>query len=173
MTDLDQTSEQQRHPEPTARFVGAMIVLTIIIFLIAVALLALQWLRTTEPAAELLIYGNQALTGAKASVRSVDESTPYTSVFGSGGRFTLPFYLDPGSYIVQVHDKNGALIDEREVAVRERERIIVDLSRWERKLVTTAPAEPQSSPPSNMSISSDPSSVIPPPATAPAFGTFP
>jgi hypothetical protein len=164
MTDPDSATDH--HREPTARFVGAMIVLTILIFFLAVGLLAFKWLHTNEPAAELLIFGSDTMAGAQASVRSVDETTPYTSTFGAGGRFTLPFYLDPGSYIVRVTAKEGDLIDEREVTIRERQRIIIDLTRWERKISATAPAQsaPQTATPAPVPLE---------PSTAPATESFP
>jgi len=126
-------------PDPSPRFVRLMILLTILLFLVAVAILAMRWLRTTEPAVELLVIGNDALSGAQATVRVVDEQTPYTSTFGDGGRYALPFYLDPGSYIVRVTTRDGELVDEREVSGRARERIMVDLTKWERKIPTSAP----------------------------------
>jgi hypothetical protein len=126
--------------QPTARFVLPMIVVTVLLFLIAVGVLGFQWLRTTEPNSELLIIGNEALNGAQASVRGVEESNPFTSTFGSGGRYALPFYLYPGAYLIRVTSKDGDVIEDREVNVRAKERLIVDLTKWERKIPTSAPA---------------------------------
>jgi hypothetical protein len=132
----DPTPTLPGETQPSARFVRVMILLTILLFLLAAGVIAMRWLRTTEPAVELLVVGNDALSGAEASVRAVDETTPYTSTFGKGGRYALPFYLDPGSYIVRV-TKDGEVIEEREVSGRAKERIIVDLSKWEQKIPTS------------------------------------
>jgi hypothetical protein len=133
---------------PTAPFVTAMIAVSILLFLLAVGMIAFNWMRTSEPSSELMLVGSSSLAGAEASVRSVDEKEPFKSTFGSGGRFTLPFYLGPGSFIVRI-TKDGELIDEREVIIRANERIMVDLSQWEQKLATSlATSQPVVTPPS-------------------------
>jgi hypothetical protein len=137
MTDPALSTEPRR---PNPRFVVAMIVLSVLLFLIAVGMIGFQWLRTNEPASELLILGNEKLNGGQASVRGVEETTPFTSTFGSGGRYALPFYVYPGAYIVRVTSKEGEVIDERELTIHAKERAVLDFTHWERKIPTSGPS---------------------------------
>ena len=133
-------TEQAHSPESavTRRFVILMITLAIVLFLVAVALIAYRWLITSEPTTELIIEGNEALAGAEASVKEVNESTGHQAKFGEGGRLAIPFYLDPGAYIVRV-TRDGEVLYQAEQTVLPRTRMRIDLTKWERKLPTTVP----------------------------------
>ena len=128
--------------DPSGRFVVSMIVLTILLFLLAVGMLAYRWMVTTEPTALLVIDGSEALAGAEASVQAVEDKIDHKSIFGEGDRYSLPFYLDPGVYTVKI-TRNGEVLDQREVTLQSHQGIKIDLMHWEPKLTTMPATAPQ------------------------------
>jgi hypothetical protein len=137
MTEKTQSAPLSPAPaiDPSGRFVVSMIVLTVVLFLLAVGMLAYRWMITTEPTALLVIDGSEALSGAEASVTGVDDKVERKSVFGEGDRFSLPFYLDAGAYTVKI-TRNGEILDQREVTLQSHQGIKIDLIHWEPKLTT-------------------------------------
>ena len=83
-------------------FVLSMIGLTFLMFFCAAGFIAYRWLITTEPSALLIVQAPNLLSGAKISVRSVEDSTSRTAIVGERNYFSVPFYLDPGSYTIQI-----------------------------------------------------------------------
>jgi hypothetical protein len=111
-------------------FVRLWIAVAVLIFLGAIALIAYRWLVTEEPSSVLILDGSPALRGAEAQVQRPDQLEPFKSVFGDPVGFSLPFYLDPGTYQVRVM-MNGEQIFQTEVTLPIRYLQRLDLTKLE------------------------------------------
>ncbi|HEX8523089.1 MAG TPA: hypothetical protein VF669_12600 [Tepidisphaeraceae bacterium] len=125
------------------RFVRFSILLTLLLFMATVALIGYRWMVTNEPSAILIIDGSSALNGAEIEVQSLDEPTKFKVAFGEADRISMPFYLDPGAYLVRITRDGQLLMDAREITLRKNELGRIDLTQWEQKLTATTQSTTQ------------------------------
>ena len=128
-------------PPPRSRSVGIAITATIVLFLSAVALTAYRSFVTIEPSTVLVIDASDRLAGAEVSVQSVDEPTTSKAVFGVGERFSIPFYLEPGAYIVKITRDGETICGPEEITVR-KPGARMDFTKFEPKVAATRPVQP-------------------------------
>src|SRR5690242_14831220 len=83
-------------------FVALWITLTVLIFALALALLARNWLVHDEPSSVLVLDGSPALKGAQARVVGSDNVAPLVSTFDDENGYSLRFYLDAGTHQFQI-----------------------------------------------------------------------
>jgi hypothetical protein len=133
-------------PGPVGRaFVRVWIALAVIFFLGALLMIAYRWMVTEEPSSVLIIDASPALKGAEAQVKRADQLEPYKSTFGDELGFSLPFYLDPGTYEVRIM-MNGEKIAQADVVVPSHYMQRLDLTKL----------EPPSSPTTAASVAGSP-----------------
>ncbi len=122
--------------EASGRLVAFFIVLTFILFFAAASVIAYHWFTTSEPNSVLIIQASHPLAGARVQVKGIDFPVEYDSVIGEGDRYTLPFYLDAGSYTLRITKDDKTLID-REINLHPRGGLRLNLTELEPKVPTT------------------------------------
>lgn len=129
--------------------VGVGITLAALLFVGTAGLLYLRWATMSEPRCVLIVDASVALRGAAVTVDGVGLPQPHVGTIGVGERFSLPFYLNYGTYSVAV-----AMPDQEPFVSAE-----VTLTREEpgRRLDLTKVAPPP--PPSPSSPGTAPSTV--------------
>ena len=138
-----------------ARRARALIVLSVLVFVGAQFLLYYRWVTLREPTCVLIVETSTELRGATIEVSGPWTSEPYESVVGSGERFSLPFYLEPGRYDVRLEQHGQTLFEGQVMMTRDARAQRIDLSALE-PAPTTAP--------------SDDKDAKPPPAPRDSFG---
>lgn len=90
-------------------FVVCMIALAFILFVAAEVLLYYRWATVTEPTCVLIIDAAEPLKGWDLIVDGFTLAAPYKTTIGAGGRYALPFYVEPGEYTVKIQ-RDGEMI---------------------------------------------------------------
>jgi hypothetical protein len=128
------------HPDrPRARRVRVLILAAVGLFVLTQALLYYRWATMREPTGVLIVEAAKPLRGAEIEVSGQWLTEPYKVIVGSGERFSLPFYLDPGRYQVRI-TQHGQTLAARTVEItHEAPGIRLDLSELE-PAPATAPA---------------------------------
>ena len=117
-----------------------MILAAVALFVLTQALLYYHWATMREPSGVLIVDTDHPLRGAEIEVSGQFLTQPYKLVVGSGERFSLPFYLEPGRYQVRV-TQHGQTLAARTVEITpEAPGIRLDLSGLE-PAPATAPAD--------------------------------
>jgi hypothetical protein len=125
-------------PVPAKRdrrtFVITMIAL---LFVATESLLYVRWATMTEPTAVLVVQCGEQLRGAEITVDGVTVPLPqpYKFVVGTGGRYSIPFFLEPGQYTVKITQNDQTLIEPKEFEVSQNMLRVLDLG-----LLKAAPA---------------------------------
>ena len=134
------TAPHDTHPDrPRAWRVRALILTAVGLFVLTQGLLYYRWATMREPTGVLIVEAADPLRGAEIEVDGEWLTEPYKLVVGSGGRFSLPFYLDPGRYQVRV-TQHGQTLAARSVEITpQAPGIRLDLSELE-PAPATAPA---------------------------------
>ena len=101
---LPPTFDDQSH---RGIFVRVMVFLTVLISIFTVALIYYRWLTVPEPSAVLSLEGDADLDGAIIIVSDPSGGFQLTDEFDSqAGKTSLRFYLQPGTYEVQMKYQN-------------------------------------------------------------------
>lgn len=138
-------STAAEQPSPSAadhhrgRRARTLIILSVLVFVGAQFLLYYRWITLREPTCVLIVETSQELRGAKIEVSGPWTSKPYESLVGSGERFSLPFYLEPGRYDVRLHQHGQTLFEGQVIMTPEARAQKIDLSELE-PAPATAPA---------------------------------
>ncbi|MEO6437057.1 MAG: hypothetical protein ABIP55_15040, partial [Tepidisphaeraceae bacterium] len=83
-------------------------------------LLYYRWVTVREPACVLILNFAPALRDAEIEVTGQWSPEPLKATVGKGGRFGIPFYLDPGHYKIRViHYGQDVFIGELPLTRRE------------------------------------------------------
>ncbi len=129
-------------PPPRRPLVGVMIGLTVLLFVVTSGLLYYRWITMVEPTCVLIVETSPQLRGAEVRVDGVQLTRPHTVVMGSGERFAIPFYLEPGDYSVRI-TMHGVTLLESEVHLTAQERgLRLDLLRLQPPATTAPVTEP-------------------------------
>jgi hypothetical protein len=134
--NLSRMTETAQPPAPvppsiySRTFVLGSILLSILLFFCAASFIAYRWLITTEPSALLIVDANQLLQGATVSVKSTEEEDTKSQTVGVGNRFSVPFYLDPGTYTLSIRLRETNIYTG-EFTLRHNEVGRFDLTKWE------------------------------------------
>lgn len=150
MTQPPQTHHDtpaRQEPPPAAQpgerrtLVGAGMTLAALLFIGAGGLLYLRWATMREPMCLLIIHASAALRGAEVTVDGVGLPKPHVATIGIGERFSIPFYLDYGTYSVQVamDPEQEPFVNTEVTLTRENPGRRLDLST-----VTPPPPSPRS-----------------------------
>ena len=130
-------------PPPAERRRGrrarTLIALSVLVFVGAQFLLYYRWITLREPTCVLIVETSYELRGATIEVSGPWTSEPYESIVGSGERFSLPFYLEPGRYDVRLRQHGQTLFEGQVMMTRDASAQRIDLSELE-PAPTTAPA---------------------------------
>ena len=75
----------------------------IVLFMLTTAILYYRWATMTEPSCVLVVQTSPALRDAIVKVDGPSLiSGALKATVGASGRYTIPFYLDPGEYTVDI-----------------------------------------------------------------------
>jgi hypothetical protein len=124
-TDLATASNPPADPpKPRDRgdrgpFVISMIGLAALLFVCTEGLLYYRWATMIEPTHVLIVETSELLKGAEITVSGVTIQ-PYKVTVGAGGRYAIPFYVEPGHYSIKVTQNDQSLF-EAEVDLGPRE----------------------------------------------------
>ena len=89
-------------PGERRAFVLAAIAAAFVLFLLAEGILYWRWATVNEPTCVLIVEASAALRGAEVTVDSPGLTTPHKVTIGAGGRYAIPFYVQHGTYSVEV-----------------------------------------------------------------------
>jgi hypothetical protein len=118
-----------------------MIVCAIVLFLVTSAILFVRWAKMTEPTSVLVIDASPAWRDAKIKVDGVTLiGGALTATIGSDDRYSIPFFLDPGEYTVEV-TLNDELQYQRKIRLQRQMMAKIDL-RSEHPTTAESPASP-------------------------------
>jgi hypothetical protein len=117
-----------------------MIALTVLLFIVTSGLLYYRWVTMVEPTCVLIVETAPSLRGAEVQVDGLTLPKPHKVIIGSGERFALPFYLEPGEYSVQVTMAGNTLYDRKVVLTRSAPGLRLDLLALKPLVTTSAPA---------------------------------
>ena len=146
------------HPRERRLAVGIGIALAALVFVAAAGLLYLRWATMREPTCIFIVEASPSLRGAEVTVDGVKLVRAHKSTIGAGERFSIPFYLDYGTYSVRV-TMNDAVVFESDVVFDEdRSYRRLDLTQY-----TPPPARAGQSGAATTSSSSSWLPPLPPP----------
>jgi hypothetical protein len=109
----------EHKPRDQGPFVISMIALAALLFIATEGLLYYRWATMIEPTHILIVETSEPLKGAEVTVSGVTIQ-PYKVTVGAGGRYVLPFYLEPGRYVLSV-TQNDQTLFHTEVDLDPRE----------------------------------------------------
>jgi hypothetical protein len=124
---------------PRRALVLLMIMATAGLFVGLFAVLYFRWSGAQEPSSALVVSITPAFGGAESIVDGIALTKPYRVRVDARRGKSIPFYLDRGSYTLRV------MFDERQIYasdfILDTNRMLkIDLSQFEDRLPTTAPA---------------------------------
>ncbi len=79
-----------------------MILATAVLFIALFAVLYFRWARSQEPSSVMIVEATPAFDGAEIVVDGIALPAPYRVTVGTRASREIPFYLDRGSYTLQV-----------------------------------------------------------------------
>jgi hypothetical protein len=112
------------HPTAARLIVFAALLL----FAVMVGLMMYRWRTVQEPTAFLQIIGNDKYTGTLAEVLGPD-GLPRTAKLSASNKYTTRFSLPPGEFKVRISDRNGHLLAESPLVLREAEGAVIDMTK--------------------------------------------
>jgi hypothetical protein len=133
-------------PHPPRRWLPWLaILITIFIFGCTLALLGYRWILTREPTSEVILNGGPQFAGVIVTVDGSGLAAPFITTLEEKNSFSAIFYLEAGSYKMQLKSPNGVHII---VPFLLPERNVVSFNLPERapELATTQPATQASQP---------------------------
>jgi hypothetical protein len=83
-------------------FIFTMIAIAGLLFVATEALLYYRWATMSEPNSVLLVNAGAALKDAEISVDSIELAKPLRATVGVNDRYSIPFYVNPGTYDVRL-----------------------------------------------------------------------
>jgi hypothetical protein len=89
-------------PRDRGAFVITMIAIATLLFVATEGLLYYRWATMVEPTCVLIVETNESLRGAEIQVDGLPLAAPHKVIIGAGDRFSVPFYLEPGTYTVKI-----------------------------------------------------------------------
>jgi hypothetical protein len=120
-------------------FIGTMIALATVLFLITSGVLYVRWATMNEPNCVIVIKASPSLKGAEVTVDNIMFTQPLKVTIGEKDRYSIPFYVDPGDYDVTIR-LDGDVQHEGQVTVSNAARgQLLDLTKFK---PTTSPATP-------------------------------
>ena len=105
-----------------------MILAAVALFIVTQGLLYFRWATMREPSCVLIVETGDPLRGGEIEVTGPWSRQPYTVEIGSGGRYSLPFYLEPGRYTVRVRQHGQTLFEGDVTLSAEQPAKRMDLS---------------------------------------------
>lgn len=90
----------ERAPRRASVIVG--IVAAVCVFLAMVAFLLYRSVTKPEPSRVALVQGSEAWLGGEVIIGGGKLTAPITAVIEASGRYSIPFFLDPGDYTMRV-----------------------------------------------------------------------
>jgi hypothetical protein len=99
------------------RVVAVGIAATTILSLLAIAVLYYRWAARPDPTAIIVVWAGNEPTweGATATVRGGGLTAPLSYVLRAEENLLVRFHVPPGDYQVQVRDKRGQLLGQRQM----------------------------------------------------------
>src|SRR5207245_2963910 len=101
-------------------------------------LLYYRWATMTEPTCVLIVVTPEPLKGGQITVDSVTLPSPYKVTIGDSDRYTFPFYLEPGRYMVRV-EQNGQMLWKADVELTGQALIVRTYTRVNETMLAQAP----------------------------------
>ena len=133
-------------PRPTHNrrpFVLTMIILASLLFIATETLLYFRWSSVREPSSVLVVNAGERLRGAQIEVDGLMLPQPLKATVGEQGRFSIPFYVDPGNYQVRVLIDHDVQFRGAVSISRPRSGVQMDLTHVVPTTTpSTRPAEP-------------------------------
>ncbi|MCC6424360.1 MAG: hypothetical protein IT447_12860 [Phycisphaerales bacterium] len=83
-------------------FVRLALLLTAVLFLLAVSILCYRWIIDREPSSLVILNGSDALEGVVAHISGVGMAQPIEATFEPQEKYILKFHLAPGNYTLSL-----------------------------------------------------------------------
>ena len=135
-------------PPPQQRdrgvFVGTMIAIAALLFVSTAGVLYYRWTAMREPSCVLVVETAPNLRGAEITVDGIMLPQAHKVTIGDNDRYSIVFYLDPGTYSVKVMLAGESQFEGELVLEHPNEGKKIDLKRIRTTTAPVAPTPPTS-----------------------------
>ena len=118
--------------------VTVLIAAASLLFLLTATVLYYHWATTRDPSGVIIVNAGEQLRGAEVIVDGPLLSEPLKGTVGDKNRFSLPFYVDAGTYSISIRFGEQMLYD-RDISVGPRTGYRIDLTRFQVPATSPAP----------------------------------
>lgn len=109
-------------------FVSAVLMLTAVLFVLAVSILCYRWIIDREPSSIILLKGSDALEGVVAQISGVGLAQPVRATFTAQEKYVLRFHVEPGNYTLALI-RDDKILSQQDFAIPTKRVLTLDLWR--------------------------------------------